>query len=71
MPTKADLEERVLELEDALEDALDLTEYARVIEARRTHIPYTWLDYPNGRIGLDANGHIARIELHDGGQVLA
>lgn len=66
MPTKAQLKERLEELENVQ----DLLNDAREVEPHYTHIPYTWIDYPNGRIGIDVNGHIARIELFDGGQVL-
>lgn len=49
--------ERIEELEE--EVALEPT----AVEAHCGHIVMTWIDYPGGRVGLDAAGNMTRVEF--------
>lgn len=48
--------ERAEESEAALSDV-------SAVEAHCASIVVTWVEYPNGRVGLDAAGSMVRVEL--------
>jgi hypothetical protein len=52
---------------DGLRDALD---NIQEISASH-HIPVEWVEYPNARIGIDANGHVSVVYFECAEVVLA
>lgn len=53
-------------LDQALEDlagALDLVENVTAVTAHCSSIPVSWVDYPGGRVGLDAAGSMVCVEF--------
>jgi hypothetical protein len=59
--TRANLDEALARAE-AAEEALGAI-YALAVDGG--HIPVTWVEHGNGRIGLDACGNITEIELDE------
>lgn len=57
--TKAEALARIEELEAELDALTDV----RAIEQDGAHIVLTWIDYPGGRVGLDAAGDMVRVEF--------
>jgi len=57
--TKAEALARVEELEAELDTLTDVS----AIEQSAAHIVMTWIDYPGGRVGLDAAGNMVRVEF--------
>lgn len=57
MSKLSDALERIQELEDGL------TEDVTAVEAHCSSIVVTWVDYPGGRVGLDAAGSMVRVEF--------
>ena len=49
--------ERIEQLEEEI--ALE----AVAVEAHCSHVVMSWVDYPGGRVGLDAAGNMVRVEL--------
>lgn len=49
--------EEIAELRDELEAGVT------VVEAHCSSIPITWVEYPGGRVGLDAAGSMVRVEF--------
>lgn len=56
---KAEALDRIEELEGQLERL----ENVPAIEAWWAFIVITWVEYPGGRVGLDAAGNMVRVEL--------
>lgn len=57
--TKAEALARIEELEAELNILTDV----RAVEQDGAHIVLTWIDYPGGRVGLDAAGNMVRVEF--------
>jgi hypothetical protein len=56
---KAEALERIEKLEARLGELEDVS----AIEAHCASIVVTWVDYPSGRVGLDAAGSMVRVEM--------
>lgn len=51
-----------------VEDVTDWS-YGGKVVMRKAHVPTSWAEYPNGRVGLDAVGNIAEVHLDDAFEV--